>query len=117
MNDLASKNFAENRVLKKIGNITINDLMNDPKTDIVKRGNKISMRYQTEEGVASFEFAAYDTDRQTFYASSAPGKVYKKDYASDIHQMKNQGIRQKDIAFELGISESYVSKILKQDSK
>lgn len=114
MNYLISNIVSNNKFLEKIVNLTIIDLINDPRTDISKRGNKISMRYQTEDGVASFEFATYETERQTLRASSGSGKSYKKEYAPDIQQMKEQGMSQKDIAFELGISESYVSQILKR---
>jgi len=63
------------------------------------------------------EFTSYESGRNEFKAASIPHRERKKDYLEDILTMKRSGMRQKDIAFELGISEAYVSKILRKSHK
>lgn len=96
----------------EIGNVTVNDLMNHPDTEVIKKGNKISIRRRSEQGVATLEFASYRTSRKEMKMSSVPRKERKKDYKEDILAMKREGMTQKAIAFELGISEAYVSRII-----
>lgn len=97
-----------------IGNMTLNEIMNSADTDIIKRGNKLSMRRKTASGVFTFEYAEYDSGRQEAKSSNVPTHKYKKDFEQDVVDMKRQGYLQKDIAFELGMSEAYVSRILKK---
>ncbi len=101
----------------KISSLTIGELLNHPDTVVVKKGNKLSMRRQTEDGVATLELSSYATGRQEAKMSSLPRRERKKDYREDIIAMKRSGMLQKDIAFELGISESYVTKILRQPGR
>lgn len=115
MNNLIGTNFTDNGLLDKIGDMTVNDLINNPNTDVIKKGNKISVRHQTDYGVASLELSLYSSRRKSLRASSVPGRKLKKGYAEDIREMKAEGMTQKDIAFELGISESYVSQIIRQN--
>lgn len=75
------------------------------------------MRCKSESGVATIEYASYDSGYRSLRATSAPRKSQKKDYAEDIIRMKREGIPQKDIAFTLGISESYVSSILRNSRR
>lgn len=95
-----------------IGNRTINELVNDPGCELIKRGNKISFRLRTENGLVTFEYTEYSTNHHEWKSSSAARQDRKKDYEQDILAMKSQGMLQKDIAFELGISPGYVSQIL-----
>ncbi|MCC8152097.1 MAG: hypothetical protein LIO96_11770 [Lachnospiraceae bacterium] len=97
-----------------IGNRTVNDLLNSPNTTVIKRGNKISIRNESDQGVATLEYSTYSLGHRSLKASTAPRKEYKRDYREDIIEMKRSGMRQKDIAFELGISEAYISTLLKQ---
>lgn len=96
----------------RIGKMTIDELINLPETDVIKKGNKLLMRRESEEGTTSVEFVARDSGYRSMEVSSAPRKEYKKDYSEDIRQMKREGKSQKDIAFQLGISEAYVSQLL-----
>lgn len=97
-----------------LGNTTLNDLLNDKDTEFTKRGNKMSFRRCTDFGTATLEIESYDTGRQTITQSTAPNMGQKSNYIDDIIQMKESGMKQKDIAFRLGISESYVTKLLKE---
>lgn len=96
-----------------LGGMTINELMNDDNTEVHKKKNKLSIRRTTDFGVATLSIESYDTGRNTIYQASVPKRSKKKDYIDDILEMKRQGYSQKDIAFELGLSESYVCKLLK----
>lgn len=97
----------------EIGNITVNELMNHPDSEVIKKGNKLSIRRRSEQGVATLEFASYGTGRKEMKTTSIPHREHKKDYKEDILAMKREGMTQKAIAFELGMSEAYVSRILK----
>lgn len=97
-----------------IGNTTLNDLLNSKDTEFTKRGNKMSFRRCTDFGTATLEIESYDTGRQTITQSTAPIREKKSNYIEDIVEMKRNGMKQKDIAFRLGISESYVTKLLKE---
>lgn len=114
---LSSNKFNTLYLPDEINNITIGELINHPDTDVVKKGNKLSMRRRMEHGIATLELSSYPTGRQGLKMSSVPHRERKKDYKEDIIAMKQDGMRQKDIAFELGISESYVTKILRQCKK
>ena len=97
-----------------ISNMKICDLVNSKDAEIhVKNGN-VSIRRQTDEGVATFQFNAHNTGRQTSKFSSVPLKRKKIDYLDDILEMYDSGMKQKDIAYELGISPAYVCQILKK---
>lgn len=99
---------------EEIGNTTLNDLLNSKDTEFTKRGNKISFRRCTDFGIATLEIESYDTGRQTITQSTIPSKEKKSNYIDDIIEMKRSGMKQKDIAFRLGISESYVSQLIKE---
>lgn len=96
-----------------IGNTTLNELLNDKDTEILKKGNKLSFKRVTDIGVATLEIETFETGRSTISQSTVPSRSPKSDYIDDIIEMKKHGMKQKDIAFQLGISESYVTKLLK----
>lgn len=98
---------------EEIGNITLNQLLSFNDTEFKKKGNKMSFRRSTDFGVATLEIESYETGRKTICQSTVPKKNKKADYIEDIIEMKKQGMKQKDIAFQLGISEAYVTKLLK----
>ena len=97
---------------EELGNMTVNQLMNDDNTEVYKKNNKLSMRRKSDFGVATLEIESYSTGRNTICQSTVPHRDKKKDYLDDILEMKRQGLSQKEIAFRLGLSESYVSKLL-----
>lgn len=97
-----------------IGNTTLNDLLNSEDTEFTKRGNKMSFRRCADFGTATLEIESYDTGRKTITQSTVPIRGKKANYIDDILEMKRSGMKQKDIAFRLGISEAYVTKLLKE---
>ncbi len=98
----------------ELGDMTVNQLINDDNTEVYKKKNKLSMRRKTEFGIATLEIESYDTGRNTICQTTVPHREKKKDYLDDILAMKQQKVSQKEIAFKLGLSESYVSKLLKE---
>ncbi len=100
-------------LLSEIGNLTINQILDNPNTEIIKKGNRMSIRYNSKLGIMTAELASYSTNHCELRVSSVPNKTRKIDYIENILEMKKQGMLQKDIAFELDISEPYVSYILK----
>lgn len=98
---------------ENLGNKTLNELLISDDTEFKKKGNKISIRRCTDFGTATLEIESYDTGRKMVMQSSVPHKNRKLEYIDDIVAMKKSGMKQKDIAFNLGISESYVTKLLK----
>lgn len=97
-----------------LGNMTVNELLCMPDTEITKKGNKLQLRRITNFGTATLEINTYDTNIKTVFQSSVPSHPGKKELLPDIIRMKKAGVLQKDIAFQLGISESYVTKLLKE---
>lgn len=97
----------------KIGNMTVSDLMQSENSEIHYKKGKLSIRNCTDEITTTLEIASYPTGRKTTRLSSVPTQGKKADYLDDVRQMLAEGMKQKDIAFELGISESYVTQLKK----
>lgn len=97
-----------------ISNMTISDLLYSSEAEIHAKNGNVSIRKITDNGVATFQFNAYNTGRQTAQFSSVPNRRKKVDYLDDILEMYNSGMSQKDIAYNLGMSPAYVCQILKK---
>lgn len=93
----------------EIGNLTLNELINHPTTEVMKKGNRITLKRRTETGIYIFEY--------TRITSKSPCDGEPVDIYKQIVDMKNKGMLQKDIALELDISESFVSYVLKKNKK
>lgn len=97
-----------------ISNMTISDFVSSTESEIHIKDGRMSVRRSNDQGTATFQFEASPTGRQTTRTSSVPRRDRKADYIDDILEMKSQGISQKDIAFELGISPAYVCQLLRK---
>lgn len=99
----------------EFGGITLKDLMDNPSTDIVKKGNKISLRREVEDiGIVTVTIDQLsNTDGVIMTKTKIPSCEKKSDYLDSIIELKKKGYKQKDIAFKLNISESYITKLLK----
>lgn len=98
-----------------IANTTIGELLNSENIEIHKKGNSISMRTGVENSVVSLTINQYESGGNTYHGTVFPTTPKKKDLIKDIRKMKKEGIKQKDIAFQLGISPGYVTQLLKKD--
>lgn len=99
---------------KRIENMTIAELMNSDNSEVHYKKGKLSIRNITDDMTATLEIASFSTGRKTAKLSSVPTANKKADYLDDIRQMLADGMKQKDIAFELGISEAYVTQLKKR---
>lgn len=96
----------------QIENMTIGDLMRQPDTDLNYSNNTFTARRKSPEGTTVIQFSQAPSGRQEIKMSSVPPTGKKSDYLPDILAMKAQGMKQKDIAYELGLSPAYVSILL-----
>lgn len=105
-NNLVSVNLPSS-----LKNTTLNDLIHSDDVDLHKAKGKLAIRKSTSEGTLTIQ---YGDGYQKCIQTAVPKKNKKKDYANEIKQLKKAGMKQKDIAFELGMSEAYVSKLSKK---
>ncbi|MDB8802752.1 helix-turn-helix domain-containing protein [Romboutsia sp. 1001216sp1] len=95
-----------------IGNLTINELSKNA-TKVVYENNKLNIINETDEKRISIEITQYPNGQKR--SVGVYDKVdSKKDYIDTIRQMKSDGMTQREIAEELGLSQSYVSKLLSE---
>lgn len=111
---LPSKNSNSSLPIDKIRNANMGNLLDRPDTDVIKKGNKVSVRQRSENSINTFQYTSYESGRNEIKATSVPHRERKKDYRDDILAMKREGMSQEDIAFELGMSQSTVSRILRE---
>lgn len=103
-NNLVSVNLPSS-----LKNTTLNDLIHSDDVDLHKAKGKLAIRKSTSEGTLTIQYEEYGDGYQKCIQTAVPKKNKKKDYANEIKQLKKAGMKQKDIAFELGMSEAYVS--------
>lgn len=108
-NNLVSVNLPSS-----LKNTTLNDLIHSDDVDLHKTKGKLAIRKSTSEGTLTIQYEEYGDGYQKCIQTAVPKKNKKKDYTNEIKQLKKAGMKQKDIAFELGMSEAYVSKLSKK---
>lgn len=97
---------------QNIGNMTLNELMNQEDVEIIKKGKSVKMKRALENKTISIEVRSYD-DGQTISQSKFNKPESKKDLAETVRRMYYEDkMRQEDIAFTLDISQAYVSILL-----
>ena len=67
-----------------LANMTISELLHSSDAEIHLQPGKVSIRKNTDVGVATFQYNSYHSGRQTAVISSAPPKRRKIDYFDDI---------------------------------
>lgn len=98
----------------KIEDMTISELMHSENSEVHYKKGKLSIRNISDNMTATLEIDSHTTGRKTARLSSVPITERKSDYLDDVRQMLADGMKQKDIAFELGISEAYVTQLKKR---
>ena len=98
----------------KIRDMTVSDLIQSENSEIHYEKGRLSVRNCIDDITATLEISSYPTGRKTAHLSSVPTQSKKADYLDDIRQMLAEGMKQKDIAFQLGISEAYVTQLKKK---
>lgn len=96
----------------ELENIRVGDLIRDKDSEVHIQNGKITIRRVNDDSITCFEFSAYNSGRKKTSLSEVPVKCRKMEYEAEIKSMIKDGMKQKDIAFELGISPAYVSKLL-----
>lgn len=95
-------------------NKSIGELMQEENTDVVIRNGSISMRKVDSDGVITASYTKFSNGGAEVKATSNPHQLEKKDNLPYIKEMLKGGKTQKEVAYELGMSPSYVSKLLKK---
>lgn len=99
-----------------LGDLRLNDLLNDTNTEFFKKKNKIAFRQVTPSRVTTIEIETFSPNVITTTKTRVSQTDQKKELLDTIRKMKNNGMKQTNIAFALGISPSYVSRLLKEDN-
>lgn len=99
---------------KSIAGKTIEEFLNDETSELSIKGGNFLLRNKQEDSTLTLSFIKTKSDDGCeMSATMHPTEKQKKDYVDTIKELKGIGKSQKDIAYELNISPSYVSKLLR----
>lgn len=118
MDNDKSSNIDNNHLIRQdgifnsyIGNMTLNQLIENSKRFSYEK-NKVNIITETDDKILSIELTEYPNgNSQNIYYFEKLNN--KKDYKNTIKIMREEGMSQTEIANKLGISQGYVSKLLK----
>ena len=112
-------NFPMNLPEANISDMKLSDIasMSGVTLNIDTDKKKLNIRQKTPDDIMSYKHQVSGTGRRTTKITEVPIKDNKKDYLQDILKMRAAGEKQEDIAHELGISQGYVSRLLKKHKK
>jgi len=100
---------------KEISKMTLNELMNQDDVEIIKKRNIVKMKKTMEDQTISLEVHRYNYG-ETISQSRFNKPKNKKDLVEVVKKMYNEeNLTQKQIAFNLDISQAYVSILLKEN--
>ena len=91
-----------------IGNRTINELISDPNTEIIKKNNQLRAIQRTPYAVQTYTIRDI-SGVQEIVATNAP----RDNISARVEALRKEGKKQTDIADTLGITQPRVSQILK----
>lgn len=101
-----------NSLIKKdIQNMTLAEIQNDADEIIIKK-NQLKIQKRTNDEIITIQIDSFP-DGQFMNLGRVKQPEKKSDLKETILMLLDQGFKQKDIAFKLGISQSLVSKIKK----
>lgn len=96
----------------KIQNMTISDLLRNENITLVKKKNQVHIQTEIDKTIINLGFRHYPNgimvSQSNFEVSGQ-----KKELIKTILQMKKEKYTQSEIAEQLNMSQSYVSKLLK----
>ena len=93
-----------------IGRMTINELLQSDDTEIEKKGRKLKVRRSVPGGTICFEHTKYD-DGDYLSVSGIHRKRKKKELASTVKQMRNEGMTYQEISRRTGMSTTYARRL------
>ena len=102
-------NYIKSPIPEVLAQKTIGELLQE----IVIRNQSVAMRKMSEDGILTINYTARSNGGYEITQTENPIQSEKKDNLPFIEEMLKGGKSQKDIAYELGMSPSYVSKLLK----
>lgn len=102
---------------QKICNTTIGDLISQPNVEIHKTEYTFTVRSNTSEGIATFKYKHYQNGGSSAEMTNFPNTNMKKDKLEIAKQREREGRLRKDIAYELGMSPSYLTQLLNKDTR
>ncbi len=107
-------NYIKSPIPDILAQKTIGELLQDNcDNEIIIRNNSVSMRKVTEDSVLTLNYSSRSNGGYEITQTENPVQNEKKNNLPFIEDMLKDGKSQKDIAHELGMSPSYVSKLLK----
>lgn len=92
---------------------TIGEIMKEPNTEISAKNGSVVIRNKKPDIVCTIALDTFSNGGGEVKATVHPCQSEKKNNRPIIEEMVKRGKSQKDIAYELGMSQSYVSKLLK----
>ena len=100
---------------KNLQNLTLQELANQEGVEARITTKKVVLRTRKEDKVITIQVQEVGPNGyKAASISEVPRKTRKKDLLPTIIALKKQNKKQKDIAFELDVSEAYVSNLLKK---
>lgn len=93
---------------------TISELIKENNTEFTYQNGNFAIRKTTQDSILTINYTHFSNGGQELKATNHPCQNEKKDNLPFIKEMINKGKSQKEIAFELGLSPSYVSRLLKK---
>lgn len=94
-------------------NKTIGEIIKEPNTEFSSKNGSFVIRQTKSDSVFTATFNTFSNGGGEVKATAHPCQNEKKSNRPIIEEMIKRGKSQKDIAHELGMSQSYVSKLLK----
>lgn len=93
-------------------NKTIGEIIKEPNTEFSSKNGSFVVRQIASDSVFTATLNKFSNGGGELKATAHPCQREKKDNRPIIKEMVKRGKSQKDIAHELGMSQSYVSKLL-----
>ena len=107
-----SKDLLRPGDLGELDSFTLSDLLRDKEAEILKKGSVLKVRKRVDDHLVTLEVRSYP-DGMSLSQSSFKNNGKKKKLAGTVKAMRAEGKTQQEIAYNLGISQSYVVKLLK----
>ncbi|MBP3263245.1 helix-turn-helix domain-containing protein [Pseudobutyrivibrio sp.] len=97
-----------------VGHKTLNDLLRDENVTFQKKGNKITINTQVDNIRATINIEKISSECLTVSETRCDISGRIKDHRDTITKLKNNGLTQQEIADKYGVSQSYISQLLRE---
>lgn len=96
--------------------MTLSQLISSGDVEIVKKGDKVKITKDTSDSVLNIEYTQYPQGR-TLEATQVDATGSKRSRKETVKQMRREGKTQAEIARRTGMSQAYVSNLLREDDE